>query len=105
MPTRPHRTYADLRDELEQTKWLLRQARLQLDALADPDRLDLKDALAYARGLGASSPDRVPLRILAAGVEAARRDKRLTLRMLREKLLAVVGEREDVLKVFEEVGG
>lgn len=83
MTVRSHRPYADLRSELATTKWLLAQARTRLAALeaVEPSEPELKDALAYADGLGGCQVDRVPLKILAAAVRSLRREQRLAKRL------------------------
>lgn len=106
MPTRPHRSYRDLRSELEQKDWLLREAQRRLQVLEAhaPTDIELQSALAYADGQMACKADRVPLRILAAAVRALRTEQRLAKRawvQLRCRLLAG----EDVGTVIEEMGG
>ena len=87
MPSRPRISYSDLRCELEEARWLLRQTQAKLAALeaVEPNDIAVQNALSYARGLGQSSPDRVPLRILAEAVTAGRRENRVLVRMLRER--------------------
>lgn len=106
MPSRPSRSYADLRAELEQNQWLLREAqrRLQVLEASAPTDIELQTALAYADGQLACKADRVPLKILAAAVRALRTEQRLAKRawvQLRCRLLAG----EDVGTVIEEMGG
>jgi len=82
MPTRKHHTWTSLKTELETAQWLVRQQQLQLDAhrAVAPNDIELAEALRYADGLGKSSPDRVPLRILATSVRALRVEMRLMRR-------------------------